>query len=207
MNEIFGESAVLVLIVNCILYLRSFKHYGKAFKIVSIYILATLLVELIMRVLARYGYNNLFVSHFYCTSQLLLLSLFYINILKNKTQIKAIKIYLVLCFIMLGIQYALIPKMFFKFNLFEIFITSFPIVIYSIFHLYNMLNEKKEFYYLNIGIMVYTTGSTIIFLSGNIINIYSPKLASDCWTFNSILYLFYQVLLFIEWKKNYSKIN
>jgi hypothetical protein len=184
MNEIFGEGAVLVLIVNCILYLRSFKHYGKAFKIVSIYILATLLVEMIMRVLARYGYNNLFVSHFYCTSQLLLLSLFYINILKNKTQIKAIKIYLVLCFIMLGIQYALIPKMFFKFNLFEIFITSFPI-----------------------GIMVYTTGSTIIFLSGNIINIYSPKLASDCWTFNSILYLFYQVLLFIEWKKNYSKIN
>jgi hypothetical protein len=207
MDQFFGDSAVILLIINCILYFRSFFCNNKAFKIITLYITSTVLIELSMRILGHYGYNNLFISHFYCISLLFFLSLFYINVLKDKAHKNGIKIYMVLCLVALITQYALIPNLFFKFNLFEIFITSFPVVIYSIIYLFNMLNEKREFYYVNIGVMIYITGSTIIFLSGNIINIYSPKFAKSCWTFNSILYFFYQLLIFIEWKKNYSKIK
>lgn len=207
MDRIFANSAAVLLLLNCILYFRSFSTYGKAFKIFSFYLLSTLSIEFLMRIFAYYHYQNLVLSHFYFVFQFTFLSLFYFTILKEEIQKKIVKIYFVFCFSTLLIQYVFVPNKFFQFNLFEIFITCFPIIIFAILYLYNMLNEKKVFYLINIGVLIYTLGCTIIFLAGNIITIYNAQFARDCWTLNTILYLFYQILIFIEWRKNYSKLN
>lgn len=205
MEKFFANLAEIVLLINCVLYLKSFSNYGKAFKLITSYIVIHTIVEFSMRILGLYKIQNLFFSHLYFIGQFVILSFFYITILKDNLLKKIIKIYLIIALITLAVQYCLKPSLFYTFNLFEIFITCFPLIIYSVFYFYQMLNEKKVFYYINTGMIIYLFGSTIIFLSGNIINIYNTKFAKGCWTFNSFLYVFYQILIFIEWKKNYSK--
>ncbi|WP_432670653.1 hypothetical protein [Flavobacterium sp. SM2513] len=43
------------------------------------------------------------------------------------------------------------------------------------FHFYNMLGGKKNYYYINIGIFIYLLGGTFLFITGNLIN----SLSSD----------------------------
>ena len=128
-----------------------------------------------------------------------------LELLKEKYQRKIIKLTLILVLFFLGIQYTINPKLFFEFNLFEIFITSFSIIIFSAFHFYNMLNEKKEFYYINMGILLYLFGSTILFLVGNLTITLSREFTKIPWILNALFYVFYQLFVLFEWKKSFFK--
>jgi hypothetical protein len=123
-------------------------------------------------------------------------------------QKKIIKIGLFLVLSILVIQYSIDFDLFFKFNLFEIFLTSFLIIIYATFHFYNMLNDKKEFYYINIGILMYLSGSTILFFVGNLMTSISPRYNKIPWILNAFFYIIYQLFVWFEWKKSfYQKQN
>ena len=160
---------------------------------------------MISKLVVYIHFQNLFLSHFYFIGQFIILSFFYLAILKEDYQKKAIKLCLVFVLMILVIQYAYDTSLFFKFNMLEISITSFLLIIYAAFHFYNMLNEKKEFYYVNIGILMYLFGSTILFLVGNLTISLSKKMSLITWILNSILYIIYQILILIEWKKSYYK--
>ena len=54
--------------------------------------------------------------------------------------------------------------MFFEYSLLETYLTTMPIIIYATMHLYNNLGQRTEFYYANLGILLYLFGSTFIFL-------------------------------------------
>jgi hypothetical protein len=133
------------------------------------------------------------------------LSFFYITVLKEEFQKKLVKAGLVIGLLALSIQYAYDTSLFFKFNLFEIFITSFLLIIYATIHFYNMLNEKKEFYYVNVGLLIYLLGSTILFLVGNLTAILSPKMSLFTWILNALLIIINQFFILIEWKKSFYK--
>lgn len=112
-----------------------------------------------------------------------------------------------MCFLILGIQYYFNIDLFYKFNLFEIFITSFLIIIFSMFHFYNILNEKRTYYYLNTGIFIYLFGSTFLFITGNLINTLNSDFRSIIWKLNGILYIIYQIYIFIEFKNSFFNKN
>lgn len=152
-------------------------------------------------------YENISMSHYYFILQFILLSLFYLEILVLSKQKKIIKIGLVLIPSILMIQYILNPKLVFIFNLFEVFVCSFSIVIYAAFHFYNMLNERRLFYFINSGILIYLFGSTIIFLTGNVILMKPNGIGMYLTDINVILYIFYLIMMLFEWKKNYSEIK
>lgn len=156
-------------------------------------------------VLSKFGMNNLFLSHFYFIGQFLMLALFYYNLITDSFQKKVIKITCVLTLLSLAIQYSIEPDLFFKFNLYEIFITSFLLIIYATFHFYNMLNDKRVFYYINVGILFYLLGSTILFLVGNLSITLSSKYYKLPSRINYVLYIVFQLLILIEWKKSFSK--
>lgn len=102
-------------------------------------------------------------------------------------------------------QYALDWQLFYRFNLLEIFITSLPLIIYATFHLYNLLNQIKEFYYITIGLLIYLFGSTIVFLSSNLlISLNSNLPFKIIYSLNVYLYIGYQLfILFDLTKKRY----
>jgi hypothetical protein len=205
MNNFFADIGYLILLINVILFIKGFSNNGKAFKIFTIYSVLIFIIQIIVNVLNYFKINNLFLSHFYFISQFLLLSFFYLTILKINFQKKIIKLLLILCPFTLMMQYIINPNLFFKFNLFEIFITSFPIIIFATFHLYNLLIEERKFYYINLGILIYLFGSTILFLVGNLMLSLSPSLNKLTWILNSVLYIIYQLFILAEWKINFSK--
>lgn len=157
------------------------------------------IIQLTTRYFSRNGMNNLFMSHFYFVLQFVILSFFYKTILPVNAQKKGVLTGLIVCLSILSIQYYYNPSLFYTFNLLEIFITSFLILIYAMFHFYNILNESKEYYYLNTGIFIYIFGSTVLFLSGDILSTIDKSYGKIIYTLNGLLYIVYQIYIFIEW--------
>ncbi len=198
MNQIVAYLGSLILLINLILFVSVFKLKDKAFKIYTIYLGFILIIQVLSEILILRKMNNLFLSHFYFVFQFVFLTFFYLNIINVPLQRKIIKVFFSLCILILLVQYSVFDELFFQFNLFEIFITSYLLIIYSTFHLYNMLNSKKEFYYINIGILIYLFGSTVLFLLGNLMAKLNSKLSILTYTFNSVIYMIYQLLVFVE---------
>lgn len=196
----------LLLGINFILFaIKLNKKMPRSFFVFTIYLLVMIIVQAYTSYLKSIHQNNLFLSHFYFILQFLLLSIFYLEIVNNDFQKKIIKIAVPSCLIILGVQYYFNTDLFYKFNLFEIFITSFLIIIFSMFHFYNILNEKKKYYYINTGILLYLFGSTVLFISGNLISKLDLAPSKIVWILNSVLYIVYQVFILIEWREIFIK--
>jgi len=210
-NNVFEKLGFILLFINTSLFIYSYlKNKNKATKYFVIYLLLTFLNLLssyfiidIQKAL-ELKKNNLFLSHFYFVFQFVFLSLFYSQLF-NKKQIKHQKIISFFVFSILIIQYSIKPSLFYQFNLLEIFITSFPLVIYSIFHLYNSLSKSVRFMYINAGILIYIATSTLIFILGNYISKIDKEIADGVWFLNKVFYVGYLILILIEWKKSLLK--
>lgn len=189
----------LVLFINIIMYIKGFSIKRKAFNIFTLYLIVMFLIQMSSEIYIYKKENNLFLSHYYFILQFILLSYFYISILDNNFQKNIIKVSVPTCLIILGVQYYLNNELFDTFNLFEVFITSFLLIIFSMFHFYNILNEKKEYYYINTGILLYLFSSTVLFIFGNLISKLDKKPSEIIWVLNAFLYIVYQVLIFKEW--------
>lgn len=203
--EIVADLGYLLLLLNTIFFFMGFSKNGKAYKIFTFYLCVMFFIQIIVGILQYMRIDNLFLSHFYFIIQFVLLSFFYLNLNFKNFQSIIVKIGFVFCLAVLAFQYALNPSVFFEFNLFEIFITSFLLIVYATFYLYNLLNEKKEFYYINFGILTYLFGSTVLFLVGNLVAKMKPEFNDVPWILNSILYVFYQILILLEFKVSFYK--
>jgi hypothetical protein len=198
----------LLLGINFILFaIKLNKKRPRSVYIFTFYLLVMIVIQFFTNYLSNIGQNNLYLSHYYFIFQFILLSLFYLEIINNSYQRKIIKIAIPFCLVVLGIQYFFNNDLYEKFNLLEIFITSFLIIIFSMFHFYNILNEKKRYYYLNTGILLYLFGSTVLFMSGNLISRLDLALSKIVWILNLLLYIVYQIFILLEWREIFYKKN
>lgn len=197
---LFTYCGYLILIINFILYSRGFFKFGKAFKIYVIYLFLLVVIQLTMEVLTSLIINNLYLIHLYFIGQFILLGLFYKTLLQNDFQKKVITFSLFLGSLVLVIQYILEPDLFFKFNLFEIVLTSLLVVVFALLYLYNMLTDNKRYYYITVGIIIYLLASTVLFLVGNLTIGLSKEFRLLTWTLNAFLVIIYYMFIFIEWK-------
>lgn len=206
MFKILAYIGYFFLLINLLLFSSQFFKESKAYKIFTIYLALVLVIQVWAETLSQQRSSNLFLSHFYFIGQLVLLSFFYKSILKqNGAQPKIVFGSSLLVLLIIGVQFIFDVSLFFRFNLLEIVVSSLVLIMLASFHFYNLLNEKKEFYYLNIGILIYLLGSTILFLVGNLMTTLSPALNQIPWIINSILYIIYQFFILFDWKERYSR--
>lgn len=195
---------ILLLSINALLFvLLAAKTKKKTHTILMVYLLAIFGVQMYSAWLAFNGNYNLHVSHFYFVFQLIILGYFYYIISIQTLQKNLIKYSLILCLLILGVQYAITPETYYKFNNLEIFLTSYLLIIYTLFHFYNLLSAKKTFLFFNIGLFFYLFGSTVLFLLGNLSGIIDIKAIN--FDINNILYIIFQAFIFIEWIQLYFK--
>ena len=96
--------------------------------------------------------------------------------------------------------------MFFEYSLLETYLTTIPIIIYGVMHLYNNLNETKAFQYANIGILLYLFCSTFIFLLYELNNTFQIRSFNDfIIDINIVLQFIKFSFFFIQWKVIYFK--
>ena len=195
----------LLLFVNLVLFIKGFTSHDKVFKIFTWYLGIVFCIQMTASAYVYFSVNNLFLSHFYFIGQLVVLSFFYSTLLKIKAQKNFLKIAFALGILALGIHYYLDPSQFFKFNLFEIAVTSLLVVVFAMIHLYNMLAGEKEFYYVTVGIIIYLLGSTVLFFVGNLIIGLSSEFKFLTWTLNALLVIIFQLFILFEWRKSFYK--
>jgi hypothetical protein len=205
MYDSFVNIGYFLSLINLILFIKGFSSQDKAFKIFTWYLGIVFCIQMTATIYVFFSVNNLFLSHFYFIGQLVLLSCFYNTLLKTKAQIYFLKIAFVLGILVLSIHYYLDPSQFYKFNLFEIAVTSLLVVVFAMMHLYNMLAEEKKFYYVTVGIIMYLLGSTVLFFVGNFIIGLSTEFKFLTWTLNAILVIVYQLFILFEWKRSFYK--
>lgn len=201
MFYILRTISFILLILNFILFLSQFKKENKPYKIYAIYLGAMLLNEILIRVVVIYGYQNLIFSHTYFSGQFILLSLFYLQLLKENYQKTIVKFNLIFIPSILVVNFLIFPEQLHEFCMIEILLTSLAIISYSTFYFYNMLSNKKEFYLINCGILIYLFGSTVTFLPRNLYISYGKSFFMLLSNLNIVLYIVYLVFIFLEWRQ------
>lgn len=206
LNNVFQYLTLGLLFVNVELYLRSHNLFSKvmAYNILFIYIVLNLINSLVIEYLYHNRIENLYLSNFYLIFQFILFTYFYLHLFKNKKQKIYVKTLFIIVMTILVIQYLLNPLGFFYFNLLEVFLTTLPLITYSIIHLYNSLVTKGNFLYINAAILIYLSASTLIFFLGNYLRGISKDDANNIWLILKILYSIFLTLYTIEWKNSFS---
>ena len=98
----------------------------------------------------------------------------------------------------LSYQYYSTPSLYWKFNVEEIAITTLLLIIYAAIFL---TKYHEHYFYFCYGLIFYLSCSCFIFISGNQdLIIFKEPFLFDIWIFNSLLYIFYQVMIYKEWK-------
>ncbi len=203
--EILSYIGTFILLINTIIYSISFSFKKEAYSFFCVYLLIMLIITLLTTYYNSQKVNNLFLSHYYFLSQFILLSLFYKYVFENKKNKLLINTTLILIIYFLVLQYAMDTTLFQIFNLTEVVVTSLPLIIYSIIFFYQNLNAKVKFIYINIGVFMYLLCSMLLFASGNLMIELDPLINKIVWIVNASLYIVFQILIFIEWRKNYYR--
>lgn len=197
-----------LLLINVILFFFFLFHRGKEYKVFSFYLLGTFCIQLVTIVMARKGINNIYLSHLYFIFQFVSLSYFYFLLMKDKVQKKLVIVGAILVLASLTVQYMLdFQEIFYRFNLFEVFLTSMFLVVFAVLHYYNMLSNSKKLMFINTGVLVYLMISSLLFIAGNFLINKSADITKWIWIINAGMYLIYQLLIFIEWKHTYPNRN
>lgn len=207
MDDFLIYFGYLLLAVNVGLYSFSFFRKEKANVFLLLYLVFSFLVQFGMEVLYHLKMNNLLLMNFFFVGQMVLLGLFYKSLYKQEVQKKFVVIALGVALLILIIRLVYDPGLQFKFNLFQITLTSLLTVVFALIHFYNMITEKKEYYYLTIGVIGYMFGSTVLFLVGNLTIGLSDDFKYLSWRLNAFLFIVYYFFILFEWIKGFSKKN
>lgn len=212
MNSIenfFGYLGVFLLIINACLYIWSYRtHKGSvALKYFTVYLVSICVIQIIGYIYSYHKENNLYLSHYYFIIQFIFMSLFYKELFL-KTQKKIVNYLLIGVLITLTIQYCIKPELYVQFNILEIFITTVPLIIYSIIFLYNSLSKPSKYVYINAAVLIYLTTSTLIYILGDYLSVFlDDQEVKGIWLINRVLYVIYVILILIEWKQNLQPKN
>lgn len=196
----------LILLVNVIAYSNTRLQKSKEYKVFLIYLVTTLLIQIVGASLAENTIDNLFLSHYYFISQFIILSIFYRVLLKGKRVKQLVTFIFFLVLIIISVNFLIEPSIYFQFSLLEVTVCSIPLVIYSLIYFFQSLdNNNKKYLYITSGMFAYLLCSTLIFLSGNYVSPTKTFWYRFIWIMNVSLYAIYQALIFIEWYKHFRK--
>lgn len=192
------------LVINTLAFIISYTEKDKALKYFIMYLTLCLFIQVFSDVIGDLKRNNLFLSHVYFNGQFILLSLFFSTLYGFK-KFKKLHLFLTFLVVLFFVIFLInTPGSLLKWNVFEIATTSIPLIIYSFYFFVKNIdtNKNKKYIYFNSGFFLYTLCSTLIFTLGILDAV---ELKSYVWSFNAILYLAFQILIFVEWYQNFRK--
>nr|WP_315173964.1 hypothetical protein [uncultured Flavobacterium sp.] len=194
-----------ILGLNLSLFAISFFKKEKVNGFFLIYLLFATIMQLSMEAFYHLHIKNLFLMNLFFIGQMILLGLFYGSLTYLKNQKTVIHTIMALNILAIGVQSWFYYEQFFKFNLFVIVITNLSVIVFAVFHLYNMLTVEKKYYYVTIGVILYLLASTMVYMVGNVNAKLSKDLRFILVIFNAALLLFYYLLILYEWKVSFFR--
>lgn len=204
LSRIIINLGILLLFVNTFLFTISYFKKDKCNTYFMMYLLLCLFIQLYSSILFLSNKNNLFLGHYFFIGQFLLLSFFYAKLLDTKKLTLGIQLLIPIIGIPFFYYYFKFPEKLNQWNEIEIAVTSILLLIYSFLFFMQKITSvsTKKYIYFNAGFFIYTLCSTLLFTLGNI---GSRQLKLVVWDLNAFLYVVFQILIFVEWYKNFRK--
>lgn len=197
-----GYISTVLLVLNIVLFAKGVLSKNRPLQLFAMYLIVIGLIELASVYVAKVKHEpNLHLSHLYFIAQFILLSFFYERLIN----FRIIRWILGVVLIVLMVQYINNPQLISEYNVIGMSLTHTLIVVYSVMYFYASLQADKGFLIVNIGIFLYLISSTLIFASGNVIlKLNLPDSTQfTLININRVLYVLFQILIFMEWYKNY----
>lgn len=146
----------LLSFIVAVCYLISSRNRSRAYKIFALYLFVFVLLDWISTELYKWFkiYNHFFINIIFLV-QFSLLSFFYSNSFKVNKWRNLVDVISIVVNLFLLLKYLFFPDDFFKFHYFDIYLTVFPLIVYSTIYLYNDYEERQELYYANIGMLIF----------------------------------------------------
>jgi hypothetical protein len=205
MDDFLIYFGYLILVINLGLYTFSFFRKEKANVFLLSYLGFSFLVQFGMELLYHLKMNNLLLINLFFIGQMILLGLFYRSLYTQEVQKKFVLITIGVVLVVLIAKLVYDPSLLFKFNLPQMTITSLLIVVFGLIHFYNILTEKREYYYFTIGVIIYMLGATVLLLLGNLTLGLSDDFKYISWRVNAFLVIVYYLFILFEWINSFSK--
>lgn len=188
--------------INFIIYFKSCRTQTTAFKVFTLYIFSYLIIQFITAYYHIYKIDNIHLSHYYFIIQFITLSAFFYIITSYNMLKKVITTVLIITLSSIAVYYYYYPGDYYAFNIFEILVTSVPLIIYSLlFFIEKIDNHDKKYLFSISGFFVYMLCSLLLFSASKV----SSDIKIIIWFTNALLIIVYQILIFIEWYKHFRK--
>jgi len=201
-NQVLSLIGIILLGINVLLYFISFAKLNKTYKIFQSYLVVILFIQIITYYKARNGINNLHFSHYYFIIQFIIISIYYSSLINTLFFKKINYLVLLVIILFLIIQYSIYPELYNSLNVLEIIMTTLPLILYSLYYFFKGMLYVNKVKYLNFGLFIYLISSFLVFVSGDYIMRFEKEMSLITWKINSIIYVFFQLLIFYEWHKN-----
>lgn len=202
---IFGFLISLIglffLAFNTVIFIKNKTVRKKVSNIFIFYLIALLVTEICCHCIGYLKPNsNFFLSHFYFNFQFIFLSVLYFTLFKSKKVKKAI-IFIGLCELcIIGSTYFVKPALFWEFNTVEIISTSTVLIGIALLFIYKNFERVHDYFNFSIGLIMYLMCSIFIFLSGNTELVFMEEPYLDIWVLNSVFYIFFQFMIYKEYR-------
>lgn len=198
------------LLANSICFWLTRKNKDIFYHIITVYLILLFVEELCCNIIGFLNPGtNFFLSHYYFIFQFITLSVFFYKIFSNVVLKRIVLFFLIIVLILLSVQYYNTPDLYWRFNMFEIGVTSVLLILYSlIFLIQNFKKIRHDYFYFCNGLVIYLISSLSVFFSGNSDSVlFTEPFVLDFWFFNSLFYIVYQCLIFKEWRSLNAKIK
>ncbi len=189
-----------ILLINTIFsFIKSNERKIAWLNILSFYLLGLFIIQITSDVTAYFTSDNLYFSHIYFYFQFIALGVFYHKLFKkHPKQQKFIRIYIFSTTIYLLIYYIISPAMWFKFNLSEIILTNYLLIVCSLMYNYNTLSKRRLLGYFNIGVTSYSILCCSLFLYGNVMAKVDLSSAIYVWALHFLAIIFFQLMISVQ---------
>ncbi len=194
----------LLLLLTIVICLYKYKWLSKSFKLFTFYLIANLLFEFTSFILAKNNIPNLRVIQFYTIVEFIFLSEFFRYFILNPPFLKKhlLRINLVFTFLLLfDFLFLQSDRGFNSYsdtveNVFLIILSS--LVFYNVFSFDNIEKpQRKPLILVNYGVLIYLSGTLLIFLFNDYILKSFADSLTYLWIFNIPLNFIFKLFLFL----------
>jgi len=198
------------LIVTTGWCVRNYKRLRSELKVLAVFVFVSFTIQVVDELLAEFGINNMPLSHGYTLISFLVLTRFYRPVLKPFFQIKWFK-FIDVGFTALVVLNIICWQSLLTFNSVSLTAQAVIIIILSLATFVLTLNEELNQHlrtiqasinWINAGILVYFSGSLLLFFNGNaVIHIISRYWSEYTWLiYAGLTTILFTCLLIGLWK-------
>lgn len=198
---------VLCLLVSCCIGLLFWRRQLPPMKIIIVFLLFNLTIEIGARIVGILYRNNLPLLHLYTFGECLLFSLFYRQVLDEKSVFKRYFYQVLGVTLILVVLNTIFLQGIFQFNSYAKTLVQVLIILYALDYAFRFSEEEEQhtivnrsLRLINAAVLIYYCGSLFIFMSSTF-EIETGGALQILWDINTVLNLIFQIVVLIAlWK-------